>query len=95
MRTFFNILTSFAIASFLIHKQVLGAQIPWFSGGQVDIKSELGPLLSKEASILFPEDEEFGAATSRWQYWAAPEIKAVVVVKNEEDIQQAVSQFYS
>jgi hypothetical protein len=54
------------------------------------ITSELGPLLSKNAEIILQSNSEFAEASKRWQWWAAPDVKVVVKVQTEEDVQQTV-----
>ncbi|KAI8959246.1 hypothetical protein F5Y11DRAFT_333866 [Daldinia sp. FL1419] len=56
----------------------------------INLKSNLGPRLSSDASIVLPGDEHFASLTSRWREWRAPTIAAVVQVATEDDVQQAV-----
>jgi hypothetical protein len=84
--------------AFLFTSVVAEASNSWFRAGStstseevnVNVKAELGPLLSEEAEIVTRGDEAYGAATARWQYWAAPDVKAVVVVARKEDVRQTV-----
>ncbi|KAF2121391.1 hypothetical protein BDV96DRAFT_609480 [Lophiotrema nucula] len=70
---------------------VLGglAHAAWYEKGS-GILEELGPKLSKDARILLKDHEAFTDASSRWQWWAAPEVSAVVDVYNEDDVSQTI-----
>ncbi|KAF9877024.1 hypothetical protein CkaCkLH20_05290 [Colletotrichum karsti] len=51
---------------------------------------ELSQKLSSRASIVFPNDPDFGGSVSRWREWHAPEVGAVVNVFTENDIQETI-----
>ena len=82
-----NVALTFAVAllAFL-------AQRSWSvdNGHQTSIVSELGPKLSPNATIILPKDPDFAAATQRWVEYQAPTFGAVVVVRDEQDVQQTV-----
>ncbi|KAF2708801.1 FAD-binding domain-containing protein [Pleomassaria siparia CBS 279.74] len=62
----------------------------WYGEQDINIVSELGPLLSQGAKVVLHDDVDFEKVTARWQHWAAPTFKAVVQTKTEEDIQQTI-----
>jgi len=55
-----------------------------------NITSQLGPLLSPNASIYFPGSDGFERGAYRWQAWSSPTIDVVVHVVTESDVEQAV-----
>jgi hypothetical protein len=57
----------------------------------IDIKTDLGPRLSSNASIFLPGSSQFADATLRWQEWRDPNITVVVEVATEGDVQETVS----
>jgi hypothetical protein len=61
------------------------------NNGKVDIKAELGPQLSRGATILLPQDGDFTDETERWSLYSAPTFRAVVEVTSEQDVQATVS----
>lgn len=68
----------------------------WYEkGSKHGIVEELGPLLSEYAKIVLPDDVRFKDASHRWQWWDAPDVKAVVEVQSEEDVRQTVCSFSS
>lgn len=58
---------------------------------QEPVLSELGSLLSPNASIILPGSSDFANATQRWQEWKDPNITIVVKVVTEQDVQETVS----
>ncbi|ETS86666.1 hypothetical protein PFICI_00494 [Pestalotiopsis fici W106-1] len=50
------------------------------------VQSELGPLLSQNASIFGPNDTRWENATERYQMYAVPDIKMVVRPGMEDDV---------
>ncbi|KAJ4301634.1 hypothetical protein N0V90_003727 [Kalmusia sp. IMI 367209] len=54
------------------------------------IVEELGAKLSQGARIVLKGEEGFKEQTKRWQAWSSPHISAVVDVRSEEDVQQAI-----
>jgi hypothetical protein len=57
----------------------------------LDIKAELGPQLSQEATISLPGDAQFESVTSRWTLWSPPSYRAYVEIGSEEDVEKIVS----
>lgn len=62
----------------------------WFDK-ENGIVQELGPRLSREAAIVFEGEERWKVVTKRWQWWRAPDVRAVVEVAAEEDVAETVS----
>lgn len=56
-----------------------------------DIQRQLTPLLSKGASIYFPNSSQFENATSRWSAYAEPDVTFVVVPAVANDVATTVS----
>lgn len=54
------------------------------------IQKDLGPLLSKGASLYFPGTSQFDNATSRWSAYAEPQIAVVVEPANANDVATTV-----
>ncbi|KAF2734945.1 FAD-binding domain-containing protein [Polyplosphaeria fusca] len=69
---------------------VFGANASWFWSEKTNIVEDLGPALSKDARIILRGDELYAEAAKRWQWWAAPDVAAVVDVKNEEDVRHTI-----
>jgi len=65
----------------------------YFNYNTANIETELGSLLSPNASIIFPASPRFGNATSRWQEYKRPGINIVVEVATETDVQRTVCNF--
>lgn len=57
------------------------------------IQSQLGPLLSKGATLYFPGTSDFGNATSRWSAYAEPNVAVVVEPAADKDVTTTVSLF--
>ncbi|KAI1811313.1 hypothetical protein GGS20DRAFT_563641 [Poronia punctata] len=55
------------------------------------VATELGKLLSAEASIFGPEDSRFASATERYTNYAVPDVKIVVQPGTEDDIATTVA----
>jgi hypothetical protein len=51
-----------------------------------EIQQNLGPQLSRNASIYFPGGSQFAEATSRWSVYDQPNISVVVEVATAEDV---------
>ena len=62
---------------------------------QAEIMYELGPMLSREASIYFPGSRDFGNATERWNAYVAPDIRVVVEAGNDDDVALTVRRVHS
>lgn len=54
------------------------------------ILKELGPKLSQGARVVFQGEEGFEERIKRRQGWEAPDFRAIVDVKSEEDVQETV-----
>jgi FAD/FMN-containing dehydrogenase len=50
------------------------------------VRSELGPKLSPNASIYGPTSPEFGISAARWQLFSSPNMSIVVDVHTEDDV---------
>ena len=57
---------------------------------QAQIVYELGPMLSRQASIYFPGSLDFANATDRWNAYAAPDIRVVVEPGSDDDVAATV-----
>ena len=55
-----------------------------------NIQSQLGPLLSKGATLYFPGTPQFENATSRWSAYAEPNVAIVVQPAADEDVATTV-----
>jgi hypothetical protein len=55
------------------------------------IQTDLGPLLSSSAEILFPSSPSWDDANSRWTSYGRPEYAAILEVGSGEDVIEAVS----
>jgi len=53
--------------------------------------SDLSSKLSPNASIVLPDNAEFGGLVSRWRDWHAPQVGAVVTAFTDADVQETVS----
>ncbi|RSL47304.1 hypothetical protein CEP54_013471 [Fusarium duplospermum] len=54
------------------------------------IAAQLGPMLSADAEIYIPDQQDFSNASLRWSKFAAPSYAAYVKVATEEDVQTIV-----
>ena len=54
------------------------------------VQKDLGPLLSKGATLYFPGTPQFANATSRWSAYAEPQIAVVVEPATAEDVSTTV-----
>lgn len=52
---------------------------------------ELGPKLSPDAAVFFPQDAEWNEVTERWTKYQPPTFRAAVEVANEADISAVAS----
>lgn len=57
---------------------------------QSQISDELGPQLSPNAQIVFPDSPTFGSLVERAQSGHAPSFRVVVVVATENDVAESV-----
>lgn len=90
---FLQFLDMFEIRRLLALAAVLSAPLvsaSLWGGEDVKILADLQPLLSEKATILARGDEGFEQGTKRWQWWATPDVAAVVNVQSEEDVVQTV-----
>lgn len=55
---------------------------------------ELGPQLSKNASIYFPDNSQFANVTERWSSYTTPDYALVVVPGVSEDVAAAVGKTF-
>ena len=96
----YGILSSvaFALLAYFAWQQrtTLEPFLPLFStNSHHDIRAELGPKLSPEASIHLPTDQGYSTISQRWQSRAAPQYQAYVEPANEADVQAIVSQYFT
>ena len=54
------------------------------------VQQDLGPLLSKGATLYFPGTPQFANATSRWSAYAEPQIAVVVEPATADDVSTTV-----
>lgn len=54
------------------------------------IQNNLGPQLSKNASIYFPGSAQFADGASRWSTYDSPNISVVVEVANADDVSKTI-----
>lgn len=54
------------------------------------ILHDLGPKLSDGANIIVKGETGFEERGKRWQAWASPDVKAIVNVQTEQDVQETV-----
>lgn len=59
------------------------------------VHRDLGPLLSHQASIYFPNSPGFTNLTARWSVYQAPNIAIVVEARTVDDVAAAVGVFLS
>lgn len=55
-----------------------------------DVQQQLGPLLSKGASLYFPGSSQYENFTDRWSKFAKPTIAVVVEPANTQDVATTV-----
>jgi hypothetical protein len=69
-----------------------GVQVPFLSGrpSDLDIRAELGPLLSPNASIHVRGEKGFEDGYYFWQAWRNPHLDAAVKVATEGDVEETI-----
>lgn len=90
-----HLLTSFAAVGFLFQAVNAGLASP---GGftrlnsfrKRDVATTLGPKLSPNATVIFPNDPDWSNVTARWTQYLAPSFSVVVEPATEADIVEAV-----
>lgn len=55
-----------------------------------DVQRQLGPLLSKGASLYFPGNSQYENLTDRWSAYAKPTIAIVLEPGNSQDVATTV-----
>lgn len=55
-----------------------------------DVQRQLGPLLSKGASLYFPGKSQYENTTDRWSAYAKPTIAVVLEPGNSQDVATTV-----
>lgn len=84
-----SLLTSAVIRSL----PIIFSLLAHLSHAYPNITQELGPLLSPNATIVFPGSAEFLVATDRDNEQDPPTYSVVVEVATESDVQETVSCF--
>ena len=61
----------------------------------LQIQADLGPKLSKGASLYFPSSPEFASHTERWSAATEGDVLIVVEARCEKDVETAVCSVFS
>lgn len=86
---FLGVLAPFTVALPYIFTHIVDDFTPLVPRA-ADVQRQLGPLLSKDASLYFPGNSQYENSTDRWSAYAKPTIAVVLEPGSSQDVATTV-----